>query len=106
MEDPGDARTRLDRLAVGAEQVLLVARTRDIRLKTIRRTLREVSEISGSALGVARTSVWLIEGDDLRCVQLVAGGTAIDEPTPAVLPTSACAGYLARLDGQQTVAVA
>ncbi|HVZ34410.1 MAG TPA: PAS domain S-box protein, partial [Polyangiaceae bacterium] len=69
-------------------------------------TLKEVARISGRALRVARTSVWLFEdgGERLVCKVLLSGGE--EQPTDRVaLPTSASPAYFRAIGRVGVVAV-
>lgn len=92
--DPPERRS--SRLSVGAAQILRLARTEDIRLSTIPRTLEAIARISSRALGVARASVWLRDGDALVCALTLVGEVSGDA-SALRLESPECGAYLAAL---------
>ncbi|MFO0722743.1 MAG: ATP-binding protein [Myxococcota bacterium] len=95
------------RLAAGANEVLSLARTRDIRLKTLHTTLQEIARVSASALAVARTSVWLLRGTRLECTILVQNGESVPaaELKSLQLEIASCPKYIERLRDQLAIAI-
>lgn len=69
--------------------------------------LREVALLSGRALDVARTSIWLFDDarTELVCQLQLVGGVAQEAATPARLRVETCPAYVRAITSGTTVAV-
>ena len=93
------------RLRVHTNAVLELLRRPPAREHDSTRTLADVARISGEALGVARTSIWLFtDKTELTCKLLLTQGRA--EPTEGIsIATSVSPAYFRTIDKTGVVAV-